>query len=136
MALFGEVSWNITDRWQVTGGVRGYKYDLVDTARYVAGFEQLVQHWSTVLGDAWLEMRYEDVVADLPGQARRLVAFCGLPWDDTCLEFHRNAAPVATASSVQVRSPIYSTSIGRWKRYRPMIDPMLEELQRLGIDAG
>jgi Flp pilus assembly protein TadD len=112
-----------------------YAYDLVDTARYVAAFERLAQHWGQVLGDGWLDVRYEDVVADLPGQARRLLEFCGLPWDPACLEFHRNAAPVATASSVQVRSPIYATSIGRWKRYRPMIDPMLEELARQGIPA-
>jgi Flp pilus assembly protein TadD len=112
-----------------------YAYDLVETARYVAGFERLVQHWGQVLGDGWLDVRYEDVVADLPGQARRLLDFCGLPWDPACLEFHRNTAPVSTASSVQVRSPLYATSIGRWKRYRPMIDPLLEELARQGIPA-
>jgi tetratricopeptide (TPR) repeat protein len=110
-----------------------YAYDLADTARYVAGFEALVQHWNAVLGEGWLEVRYEDVVADLEGQARRLLAFCGLEWDPVCLEFHRNAAPVATASSVQVRSPIYATSIGRWRRYRPQIDPALEVLAARGI---
>ncbi len=110
-----------------------YAYDLADTARYVAGFETLAGHWRQVLGEAWLEVRYEDVVADLERESRKLLAFCGLAWDPACLEFHRNAAPVATASSVQVRSPVYATSIGRWRRYRPFIDPALKVLQERGI---
>ncbi len=110
-----------------------YAYDLVDTARYVAGFERLTQHWSRVLGDAWLEVRYEDVVADLEGQARRLLAFCGLSWDAACVDFQHNASPVATASSVQVRSPLYATSIGRWQQYRPQLDPALTLLAEHGI---
>lgn len=110
-----------------------YAYDLVDTARYVAGFEALATHWRTALGDAWLEVRYEDVVADLEGQARRLLEFCGQPWDAAVLSFHRNAAPVATASSVQVRNPLYATSVGRWRRYRPQLDPALAVLQEQGI---
>jgi len=110
-----------------------YAYDLVDTARYVARFESLAGHWQEVLGGNYLEVRYEDVVGNLEREARRLLGFCGLPWDARCLEFHRNAAPVATASSVQVRSPIYATSIGRWKRYRPMIDPALNQLTECGI---
>ena len=112
-----------------------YAYDLADTARFVAGFHALTQHWQQTLGDAWLEVRYEDVVADLETQARRLIGFCGLTWDPACLEFHRNVAPVATASSVQVRSPIYSSSIGRWRRYRPYIDPALDELSARGVPA-
>jgi len=110
-----------------------YSYDLEDTARYVAGFEALTAHWREVLGDHYLEVRYEDVVGNLERESRRLLKFCGLSWDPACLEFHRNAAPVATASSVQVRSPIYATSIGRWKRYRPMINPALDLLVARGI---
>jgi hypothetical protein len=76
-----------------------YAYDLVDTARYVAGFEMLTRHWREVLGDHYIEVRYEDVVEDLERESRRLLAFCGLTWDPACLEFHRNAAPVATLSA-------------------------------------
>ena len=105
-----------------------YAYDLVDTANYVAGFHALTGHWRATLGEGYLEVVYEDVVADLEGQARRLLEFCRLPWDAACLDFHRNAAPVATASSVQVRNPIYSSSVGRWRKYRPWIDSALETL--------
>jgi hypothetical protein len=112
-----------------------YAYDLADTARFVAGFEALTKHWGQVLVDSFLEVHYEHVVADLEREARRLLAFCGLAWDPACLEFHRNAAPVSTASSVQVRSPVYATSIGRWRRYRPHIDPALDLLSAHGIPA-
>ena len=61
-------------------------------------------------------------------EARRLVAFCGLPWDDACLAFQNNAAPVATASSVQVRRPLYASSIGRWRRYGERADGLLDQL--------
>jgi hypothetical protein len=86
-----------------------------------------------VLGANYMEVHYEQVVASLETEARRMLAFCGLRWDPACLEFHRNAAPVATASSVQVRSPIYATSVGRWRRYRPHIDPALDVLTDRGI---
>jgi tetratricopeptide (TPR) repeat protein len=110
-----------------------YAYDLGDTARYVAGFDRLTKYWCQVLGGAWLEVRYEDVVTDLEVQARRLLAFCGLTWDPACLDFQHNPSPVATASSVQVRSPIYATSIGRWQQYRPHLDPALTVLAELGV---
>jgi Flp pilus assembly protein TadD len=112
-----------------------YAFDLADTARYVAGFDALTQHWRQILGDHYLEVHYEQVVMDLEREARRLLSFCGLAWDPACLEFHRNSAPVATASSVQVRSPIYTTAIGRWRRYRPFIDPALDVLAGRGIPA-
>ena len=95
-----------------------YAYDLAHTAAYVAGFERLTAHWRAVLPpDRYVEIAYEDLVADQEGQTRRLLTACGLDWDPACLAFQDNAAPVATASSVQVRSPIYASSIGRWRRY-------------------
>lgn len=86
-------------------------------------FDQLIGHWREHLPpDRFTEVHYEQLVTDQEAQSRRLVAFCGLDWDPACLDFHRDAAPVATASSVQVRNPIYSTSIGRWKRYGNRVD--------------
>jgi tetratricopeptide (TPR) repeat protein len=100
-----------------------YAYDLEDTGRYYLLFDELVTHWREQLPpDRFTEVHYEQLVADQEAQSRRLVEFCGLDWDPACLEFHRNEAPVATASSVQVRSPIYTTSIGRWKRYGNRVD--------------
>jgi tetratricopeptide (TPR) repeat protein len=102
-----------------------YAYDLEDTGRYYLLFDELIAHWREHLpSDRFTEVHYEQLVADQEAQSRRLVEFCGLDWDPACLEFHRNEAPVATASSVQVRSPIYATSIGRWKRYGNRVDDL------------
>jgi Flp pilus assembly protein TadD len=105
-----------------------YAYDLIDTARYWQAFDSLCAHWREVLGDAWLEVHYEAVVDDLEAQARRIVAHCGLPWDPACLAFHQNAAPVATASSVQVRKPIYRSSVGRWSQLQSELAAVIELL--------
>jgi hypothetical protein len=68
-------------------------------------------------------------VADLDGQARRIIDYCGLPWDDRCLSFHETDRPVRTASATQVRQPIYSSAVGRWKVYEEYLGPLLEELR-------
>ncbi len=72
--------------------------------------------------------RYEEVVADLEGHARRIVAHCGLEWDARCLDFHKTARPVRTASASQVRQPIYNSSVGRWRAYEAFLGPLLAEL--------
>jgi hypothetical protein len=69
-------------------------------------------------------VRYEDLVEHTEREARRLVEFCGLEWTAACLEFHSNAAPVATASSVQVREPIYRKAVGRWRSYEAQLEPL------------
>ena len=109
-----------------------YSYDLLDTGRYYVQFDALARHWREALPGSFTEAHYEDVVEHTEREARRLVAFCGLDWDSKCLEFERNAAPVATASSVQVRRPIYRTAVDRWKKYEKEIAP----LKRLLEDAG
>ena len=113
-----------------------YAYDLEDVARYYVAFDRLMAHWRAVLpADRFLEVGYEDVVADQEAQTRRLLGFCGLDWQDGCLAFHENAAPVATASSVQVRQPLYSTSVGRWRRYGEGLAPMRRVLEAAGLVA-
>ena len=88
-------------------------------------------HWHRVLpAQAILDVRYEDVVGDLEGQARRIVAYCGLPWDERCLSFHETERPVRTASATQVRQPIYTGAIGRWRRYAEDLAPLLAALER------
>ena len=73
-------------------------------------------HWRRVLpAQAILDVGYEDVVADLEKQARRIIEYCGLPWDDRCLSFHETERPVRTASATQVRQPIYKSAVGRWR---------------------
>jgi tetratricopeptide (TPR) repeat protein len=111
-----------------------YALDLENTGRYVAGFEALADHWAEVLpADRYINFRYEDLVADQEGQTRRLLAHCGLDWDPACLAFHENAAPVATASAVQVRSPLHAGSVARWKRYGEGLAPMLAALKAAGV---
>jgi tetratricopeptide (TPR) repeat protein len=126
---------NFRQLFRLNHSYYNYAHDLNDTADYYAMFDRLIAHWDAVLPGRVLQVRYEDVVAEQEAQTRRLLEYCGLPWEDACLAFHANAAPVATASAVQVREPIYSRSIGRWKRYGARLDPIRERLERAGIDT-
>ena len=102
-----------------------YTLRLEDTARYYSAFDDLVSHWRRVLPlNRFLEVNYEDIVFDQENQTRKLLEFCDLEWNDACLHFHENTAPVSTASSVQVRQPLYSGSIGRWKKYGSTLDSL------------
>ncbi|MEL6754317.1 MAG: sulfotransferase [Pseudomonadota bacterium] len=106
-----------------------YTFDLADTAAYYRAFDALMAHWREALpANRFIEVRYEDVVFEQERETRRLLEFCELDWDDACLRFHENAAPVSTASSVQVRQPLYSGSIGRWKRYGGALDGLKDAL--------
>lgn len=91
--------------------------DLGDIARYQAAHDRLMAHWRQVLPLPLLEVIYEDLVADPEGQSRRLIDFLGLPWDESCLRFFEDRRPVLTASAAQVRRPVYTSSVGRWKNY-------------------
>jgi tetratricopeptide (TPR) repeat protein len=112
-----------------------YALDQEDLGRYYLGFDGLVAHWRAVLPpDRFIEVAYEDLVYAQESETRRLLSFCGLPWDPACLDFHENAAPVATASSVQVRQPLYATSIGRWRAYGEGLAPLRRILEAGGLD--
>jgi hypothetical protein len=106
-----------------------HTYDLAELGRYYARYARLMAHWRRVLPPGrMLEVRYEGVVADLDGEARRIIAHCGLDWDPRCLAFHRTERPVRTASATQVRQPIYRSAVGRWRAYAPDLAPLLAEL--------
>ncbi len=106
-----------------------FSYDLAELGRHYRRYAELMAHWRTVLpSGAMLEVSYEDVVDDLPGQARRLIDYCGLPWDDRCLSFYKQSRPVNTASAVQVRQPLFRSSLQRWRRYESAIGPLLHAL--------
>jgi tetratricopeptide (TPR) repeat protein len=108
---------------------QNHTYDLAELGRYYKRYEHLMAHWRSVLpAGRILDIRYEDVVADLEGQARRIIAHCDLAWDDRCLSFHKTDRPVRTASASQVRRPIYKTSVGRWRAYQEEIGPLLKSL--------
>jgi tetratricopeptide (TPR) repeat protein len=107
-----------------------FTYDLAELGRYYRGYHELMAHWRSVLpAGAMLDVTYEEVIDNLEEQARRLIDYCGLSWDDRCLSFHETRRPIATASNVQVRRPIYRTSLERWRRYEAYLQPLLAELE-------
>ncbi|EED32499.1 sulfotransferase [gamma proteobacterium NOR5-3] len=110
-----------------------YSYDLADTGRYVASFESLLRHWEQLLGPRLLSVQYEDLVAGPEPEIRRLLARLELHWDPACLEFHKQGGAVATPSASQVREPLYSTAVGRWRRYGDALLPLRKALLDGGI---
>ena len=109
-----------------------YTFDLEDTAFFYRKFDALMAHWRTSLSSQnFMEVAYEDIVFDQENQTRRLLEFCGLPWEEACMRFYENKAAVSTASSVQVRRPLYSGSIGRWKKYGNNLDGLRKALGEL-----
>jgi tetratricopeptide (TPR) repeat protein len=106
-----------------------FTYDLGELGRYYRGYETLMQHWRSVLPPgAMLDIQYEDIVADLEGQARTIVDYCDLAWEESCLAFHESRRPVRTSSLLQVRKPLYRTSVGRWRAYESFLQPLIEAL--------
>jgi tetratricopeptide (TPR) repeat protein len=106
-----------------------YAYDLMDTGKYFARFDDLVRFWKSLYGDEILEVSYEDLVSKPEEHVRQLLNYCDLEWQSQCLNFHENKAPVSTASSVQVRQPLNNKSIGRWKRYGDKLTPLKSFLE-------
>ena len=108
---------------------QNHTYDLGELGRYYKRYERLMAHWRRVLPPGRiLDVRYEEVVADLDSAARRIIAHCALPWDERCLSFHETGRPVRTASATQVRKPIYSSAVGRWRVYGDELQPLLDAL--------
>lgn len=102
-----------------------YATDFEDLAFFTAQYRRLMAHWREALPLLMLEVQYEDTVADVEGQARRLMGFLGVPWDARCLDFHQQERAVQTPSRWQVRQPIYTRSVARWRNYAPYL-PDLE----------
>jgi hypothetical protein len=112
-------------------GPQLYAYDLTELGHYFRAYQSLMAHWRRVLpAGILLEVRYEDLVDDIEGNARRILAHCGLPWDPGCLAFHRSERTVRTASAAQVRQPLYRHAVGRWHVYGDLARPLLDALQR------
>jgi Tfp pilus assembly protein PilF len=117
-----------------------HSYDLTELGRYYGKYRELMEHWEKVLPEGTLiTVQYEDVVADTEKEAKRLIEFLGLPWNDKCVDFHKSDRPVKTASVAQVRKPIYNTSVKRWKRYgdglQPLVDAIAGKSQKAGAKA-
>jgi Tfp pilus assembly protein PilF len=113
-----------------------FSYDLLDLARYYVAWDRLMRHWEEIIGKAWLSVSYEDLVANQDPVSRHIVEHCGLQWEARCLTFHKNPQPVATASAVQVRQPLYSSSVGKWRAYARQLQPLADHLEGHGIACG
>jgi len=101
-----------------------------DIAAYYREYLRLMDHWRRVLPpDRFIEIDYERLVADQETASRALVAFCGLDWDDSCIDFHKTDRPIATASAWQARQPLYRTSVERWRRYEPWLGELRDLMQ-------
>ena len=105
-----------------------FSYDLEDIGQYYLDYVSLMDHWDTVLPGFVLKVQHEDVVADLETEVRRMLDFCGLPFEESCLEFHKTERNVRTPSSEQVRQPIFSTALEQWKHYEPWLGPLKAKL--------
>jgi tetratricopeptide (TPR) repeat protein len=110
---------------------QNYSYDLAELGEYYRDYHRLMDHWRTLFPGAILDIDYEDVVADQQTQTRRLLEFCGLAWEDACLRFEDTDRSVWTASATQVRKPIYTSAVGRWKKYERHLTPLLNALGSL-----
>jgi tetratricopeptide (TPR) repeat protein len=111
-----------------------HSYDFRDLGRYYGKYYELMAHWRKVLPPgAMLDVQYEDVVADTETKAKEIIAFLGLEWDERCLKFHESDRPVKTASVSQVRRPLYTSSVERWRRYGPGLDPLVDALEESGV---
>lgn len=101
-----------------------FSFDLASIAHFQKQTDRLMAHWKSVLDLPILELDYERVVRDVEGEARLLIKFVGLPWDDRCARFHENPRAVTSASQSQVRRPIYASSVGRWRHYARQLEPL------------
>ena len=110
-----------------------YAYNQKDIARYYLMFCDIMDRWQALLPEHLLQVRYEELVENQEMMTRLILEHCELPWDDACLEFENNSAPVATASAVQVRQPLYNKAVSRWKHYAQQLEPAQLTLEAAGI---
>jgi tetratricopeptide (TPR) repeat protein len=113
-----------------------FSYDLVELGNYYLAYRELMAHWHQVMPGVILDIEYEVLVSDPEVQTRRLLDYCDLPWEDACLNFHRNAAPSMTASLAQVRQPVYTSSVGRWRFYEKELASLAALLRHGGLTVG
>ena len=104
-----------------------------ELGRYFAAYHGLMEHWRSVMPGVIHTVVYEDLVADVEGVSRQLLEFCGLEWQQQCLTFYQSKEASTTASTVQVRKPVYSSSVGKWRQYRQQLAPLIQVLESAGI---
>jgi hypothetical protein len=115
------------------GEAHPFSYDFEDLARYYGAYARLVSHWRTSFGESIYEVIYEDLVKNPARVGADLAHYCELPWSAQALDVQKNAAVSLTASAAQIRRPIYGTSSGRWRSYRPHLEPLIRALRGRGV---
>lgn len=118
------------------GGAQPFTYDLAELGDYYRGYRELMDFWHARFPGRILDISYEAVVSDLEGEAQRILAFIGLPWDESCLRFFAAGRAVQTASVAQVRKPVYQSSVRRWKVYEKHLSPLIDSLGEYAQTAG
>jgi len=113
---------------QLFGKGQNFTYDMTELVMYYRQYHGIMRHWHRVLPGKVLDVHYEETVGDLETQLRRILAHCGLPFEESCLRFHETQRAVRTASSEQVRQPLYRRALGTWRRYEKHLEPWAEEL--------
>jgi len=117
-------------------GEQSFTYNLHELGRFYSDYRALMAHWRNVLpASHFLEVDYEDGIEDIEAQARRMLAFIGVPWDPACLEFYKTQRPVRTSSVNQVRQPVYKTSTGRWRQHAKNLKPLMTSLNIPLVDC-
>ncbi|MEI6485676.1 MAG: sulfotransferase [Sphingomonadales bacterium] len=124
---------NYKNLFATTSTYYAYSHDLIDTARYYVRFDRLMRFWDELLPGRVLNLAYEELVADQEAQSRRLFDHCGLEWTPAALDFHTNAAAVATPSAAQVRRPMYKDSVARWRAHEEALAPVAALFAEAGI---
>jgi tetratricopeptide (TPR) repeat protein len=124
---------NYKNLFATTSAYYAYSYDLMDIARYYARFDRLMAFWDGLFPGRILQLNYEQLVANQATESRRLFSHCGLDWTDDALAFHTNSAAVATPSAAQVRRPIYTDSVAKWRAYEQQLQPVRSFFSELGI---
>jgi len=128
---------------QLFGAGQNFTYDMLDLAHYYQQYDAMMKHWHEVMPGKVLDVHYEVTVTDLEGQVRRILEHCGLPFEESCLRFHETERAVKTASSEQVRQPIYTGALGTWRRYeehlqlwQDQLGDIVDELPEVSRNAG
>jgi len=113
-----------------------FSYDLEELARYFVAYHRLMQHWNEVLPGVIHTIQYEELVDDIEDKTRQMLGACNLDWQAQCLKFYENKEASTTASTAQIRRPVYKSSVGKWKDYEEYLQPAVEILQRAGVLKG
>ncbi len=114
-------------------GAYPFSYDLDDLGHYYVAYHRLMQHWNECLGERLFNLCYEDLIADQKAVTEELLGYCGLEWQEACIDFHQLKTPSTTASAVDVRKPLYSSSVGKWQHFREQLFSLEAHFQGHGV---